>query len=222
VTDAAGQTAKAEHTVKTPGTLKTSLSGMRAATNDRLSDGKASVVATGGTGTYTYLWSSGETFHQASKLPAGPAYVVVTDANGCSTRSDFEVKQKVLPELTADRIASGEPLRLEKIQFQADSVKVNEEAIPSLDELYEFLYDNPTVIIEVAGHTNGLPADEYCDRISSERATSVANYIISKGIESRRVIAKGYGKRKPIATNQTAEGRKRNQRVEIRLIKIEE
>jgi outer membrane protein OmpA-like peptidoglycan-associated protein len=111
---------------------------------------------------------------------------------------------------------------MEKIQFDADSIKVKEEAIPSLDELYEFLYDHPTVIIEVAGLNNGLPADDYCDRISAERAQSVANYLINKGIENRRVISKGYGKRKPIATNQTPEGRKRNQRVEIRLIKIEE
>jgi outer membrane protein OmpA-like peptidoglycan-associated protein len=50
----------------------------------------------------------------------------------------------------------------------------------------------------------------------------VADYLINKGIEPRRVISIGYGKRKPIATNQTTEGRKRNQRVEIRLIKIEE
>jgi outer membrane protein OmpA-like peptidoglycan-associated protein len=111
---------------------------------------------------------------------------------------------------------------MEKIQFDADSIVIRSDAIPSIDELYEFLYDNPTIIIEVSGHTNGLPADDYCDRISTARAKSVADYLVSKGIEPRRVISIGYGKRKPVASNQTPEGRKRNQRVEIRLIKIEE
>jgi outer membrane protein OmpA-like peptidoglycan-associated protein len=222
VTDATGQSGVTTYSVKQPASLEVTLSGLRSATNDRINDGKGVVEGKGGAGGYTYQWSSGETGHQAFKLPLGPGHVVVTDQNGCTTKAEFIIKEKALPELTASRLASGEPIRMEKIQFQADSVKVNEEAIPSLDELYEFLYDNPTVIIEVAGHTNGLPADDYCDRISAERATSVANYIINKGIEARRVIAKGYGKRKPVATNQTAEGRKRNQRVEIRLIKIEE
>ncbi len=146
----------------------------------------------------------------------------MTDKNGCSAGIDFIIKEKVLPELTAARLSSGEPIRMEKIQFDADSIVIRSDAIPSIDELYEFLYDNPTIIIEVSGHTNGLPADDYCDRISTARAKSVADYLVSKGIEARRVISIGYGKRKPVASNQTPEGRKRNQRVEIRLIKIEE
>jgi outer membrane protein OmpA-like peptidoglycan-associated protein len=222
VTDAAGQTGKGEYTIKSPAPLQLTLSGVRSATNDRISDGKANVESSGGTGSCTFLWSSGETTHQASKLPLGQGYVIATDQNGCTAKAEFEIKEKVLPELTAARIASGEPLRLEKIQFDADSIVIKPEAIPSLDELYEFLYDNPTIIIEVSGHTNSLPADDYCDRISAERATSVATYLINKGIEARRVISKGYGKRKPVATNLTPEGRKKNQRVEIRLININE
>lgn len=222
VSDAAGQSAEAQHTLKSPAAIQVSVSNLRSATNDRLHDGRGTAEVKGGTGPYKYSWNSGETTMQAMKLPLGTGHVIVTDQNGCSSTTEFVVREKVLPELTAERLSSGEPIRMEKIQFDADSIKVNEEAIPSLDELYEFLYDHPTVIIEVAGHTNGLPADEYCDRISAERAQSVANYLINKGIENRRVISKGYGKRKPIATNQTPEGRKRNQRVEIRLIKIEE
>jgi outer membrane protein OmpA-like peptidoglycan-associated protein len=195
---------------------------LRSATNDRIKDGRGGVEITGGVGPYSYLWSSGETAAQAIKLPLGTGSVVVTDANGCVTTTNFTIKEKVLPELTADKLSSGEAIRMEKIQFDADSIKIKPEAIPSLDELYEFLYDHPVIIIEVSGHTNGLPEDDYCDRISAARANSVADYLIQKGIESRRVISKGYGKRKPIATNQTVEGRKRNQRVEIRLIKIEE
>ena len=222
VTDVSGLKGEAEIKVTAPAPLGVEIVNLRSATNDRLNDGKGGVQVKGGTAPFTYQWSSGETRAQATKLPLGNGTLVVTDANNCKVTADFVIKQKVLPELTSDRLASGEPIRMEKIQFEADSVKIYPEAVPSLDELYEFLYDNPTTIIEVSGHTNGLPADDYCDRISTERAQSVSQYLIDKGIEARRVIAKGYGKRKPVATNQTPEGRKKNQRVEIRLIKIEE
>lgn len=222
VTDATGQETKTAWAVKSPPPFTVDIVNLRSATNDRISDGKGSIQIKGGSAPYTYNWSSGETTLQAAKLPLGQGRIIVTDQNGCTTSAEFVVKEKVLAELTAERLASGEPIRMEKIQFKADSVNIEPEAIPSLNELYEFLYDNPTVIIEIAGHTNSLPADDYCDRISAQRAKSVADYLTGKGIENRRVISKGYGKRKPIAPNQTPEGRKKNQRVEIRLIKIEE
>ncbi len=222
VKDVTGQTAESEFDIPAPKKLSVNADNLRSATNDRIKDGKGKVEVTGGTGPFTYFWSSGETSVQAEKLPLGPGTLVVTDANGCSASTQFIIKEKVLPELTAARLSSGEPIRMEKIQFDADSIVIREDAKSSIDELYEFLYDNPTIIIEVSGHTNGLPADDYCDRISTERAQSVKAYLVAKGIEDRRVISIGYGKRKPIATNQTPEGRKRNQRVEIRLIKIEE
>lgn len=222
ITDAVGQTAQGQFKMTGPAEMKVDPVNLRSATNDRISDGKGSVEVKGGTSPYTYQWNSGETSLQATKLPLGRGTVTVTDANGCTATAEFLIKEKVLPELTATRLASGEPIRMEKIQFDADSTVIKPEAVPSLDELYEFLYDNPTIIIEVSGHTNSLPADEYCDRISTARAKSVADYLVNKGIEPRRVISIGHGKRKPIATNQTPEGRKRNQRVEIRLIKIGE
>ena len=222
VNDAAGQKAQAEFKVTGPAKLSIEPINLRSATNDRIADGKGAVDIKGGVSPFTYKWNSGETTAAATKLPLGPGNVLVTDKNGCTASADFVIKEKVLPELTAARLSSGEPIRMEKIQFDADSTVIRPDAIPSIDELYEFLYDNPTIIIEVSGHTNGLPADDYCDRISTARAKSVADYIISKGIEARRVISIGYGKRKPVASNQTPEGRKKNQRVEIRLIKIEE
>jgi outer membrane protein OmpA-like peptidoglycan-associated protein len=222
VYDAAGQKTQAEFKVTGPSKLIVEPTNLRSATNDRINDGKGGVEIKGGAGPYTYKWTSGETTALASKLPLGPGNVVITDNNGCTASAEFIIKEKVLPELTASRLSSGEPIRMEKIQFDADSIVIRSDAIPSIDELYEFLYDNPTIIIEVSGHTNGLPADDYCDRISTARAKSVADYLVSKGIEGRRVISIGYGKRKPVASNQTPEGRKRNQRVEIRLIKIEE
>lgn len=189
VTDGSGQKTSSEIRVTAPAAMIVEITNQRSATNDRINDGKGSIQVKNGTAPYTYLWSSGEATAQAIHLPVGTGKAIVTDQNGCTATVDYTVNPKVLPELTAARLSSGEPIRMEKIQFAADSVKLDTEAMPSLDELYDFLYDNPTIIIEVSGHTNGLPADEYCDRISSERAKSVADYLISKGIEARRVIS---------------------------------
>ncbi len=222
VTDASGQKSSGELKIAAPAPMTVEVINLRSATNDRINDGKGTIQVKNGTAPYTYSWSSGEVTAQATKLPIGTGRAVVTDQNGCSASGEYTVNAKVLPELTAARLSSGEPIRMEKIQFDADSVNIKPDALQTLEEVYDFLYDNPSIIIEVSGHTNSLPADDYCDRISSERAKSVADYIINKGIEARRVISKGYGKRKPVASNLTPEGRKRNQRVEIKLIKIGE
>jgi outer membrane protein OmpA-like peptidoglycan-associated protein len=80
---------------------------------------------------------------------------------------------------------------------------------------------NKNVVIEVGGHTNNVPAAEYCDRLSTARAKSVAEYLYGKGIDQDRITYKGYGKNKPIASNDSVKGRKKNQRVEIKILRVE-
>lgn len=73
--------------------------------------------------------------------------------------------------------------------------------------------------IEISGHSDNTGTDELNDRLSQQRAEAVRNYLIGKGIAAETMTAKGYGKRKPIADNDTEEGRKKNRRVEIKFIK---
>lgn len=87
-----------------------------------------------------------------------------------------------------------------------------------LNEVYAFLKKNPKVVIEIGGHTNTIPPHEYCDRLSTLRAKSVAEYIINQGIDPSRVTYKGYGKRKPLIDSRSLEARKKNQRVEIKIL----
>ena len=112
----------------------------------------------------------------------------MTDANGCVLSLSTEITPKILPELTAENLEKGEAVRMEKLQFDADSTKINDSSIPTLEELYNFMYDNPTIVVEIGGHTNGLPEHDYCDRLSAARAKAVADYIIGKGIEEKRVV----------------------------------
>jgi outer membrane protein OmpA-like peptidoglycan-associated protein len=112
----------------------------------------------------------------------------------------------------------GETIRLERIIFKADSYELQPDSEPSLQEVFTFLKDNPDVTVEVGGHTNGIPPDAFCDELSTNRAKNVANWLIQQGIAPNRVQYKGYGKRKPLASNGTKEGRAQNQRVEVKIL----
>lgn len=135
---------------------------------------------------------------------------------------NFETAKKILPALTAGRLRSGQTIRLEKLYFDADSSNIKKISKPVLNELYQFLADNPFIVVEIRGHTNGIPSNEYCDKLSTARAKSVAGYITQKGIDPKRVVYKGYGKREPIASNKTPDGRRRNQRVEVKILRLKE
>ena len=220
VSDAVGQTATASYAFTEPDALSIEVKDIRPATAENKSDGKASVEASGGAGNYTFAWDSGAKMHTATELGIGNHSVTVTDGNGCTASANFEVAKKILPLLTAEALQSGKGVRMEKLQFEADSSNINNESKPALNELYQFLYDNPSIVVEIGGHTNGLPEHDYCDSLSRLRAKAVAEYIVQQGIDGKRVYYKGYGKRKPIATNQTSEGRRRNQRVEVRMLEM--
>ena len=125
---------------------------------------------------------------------------------------------KVL-DLDIKKIKVGQKIEIKNLFFKADSSRITEQSYPVLDELYTFMKSNKEVQIEIGGHTNNLPAREFCDSLSTGRARAVANYLMLRGIGEDRLTYKGYGKRQPIASNLTKEGRRRNQRVEIKILK---
>ncbi|MCC6462848.1 MAG: OmpA family protein [Saprospiraceae bacterium] len=117
-------------------------------------------------------------------------------------------------------LKKGSIVRLDKVYFDADKYIIREESVPALMEVYTFLSENPDVILEIGGHTNNRPTEEFAQTLSTSRAKSVAEWLISKGITAERVQYRGYGKKFPIETNATVDGRKRNQRVEIKILSM--
>ncbi len=115
----------------------------------------------------------------------------------------------------------GQTFQMANLYFPADSATPRPISFKELDKLYDFLVANPKISIEVGGHTNNVPKDAFCDDLSTRRAKSVADYLIKKGISADRIKYKGYGKRNPIADNSTEAGRKKNQRVEIKILKVD-
>lgn len=136
-----------------------------------------------------------------------------------SVSSRAKHKEKILKKLNKKTIATGQTFKIEKLFFQADSSRINDESHEVLDEIFTFLKDNPNVIIEIGGHTNGVPGVDYCRRLSTARAKNVAEYLYKKGIPKYRIKYKGYGKSKPLESDRTPSGRKKNQRVEIKILR---
>lgn len=220
VTDAQGNTQAAVVVVSSPPVLEVDVTRLVGATTERSTDGKATLKISGGTPPIAIAWDSGETTPTASKLKLGEHAVTVTDAMGCKVTKTFEIKKRILPELNATVLRSGQTIRMEQLRFEADSFNLTPECLPTLDELYDFMEENGNIVIEIGGHTNNIPPDEFCDQLSTARAKAVAEYLIQKGIDPRRVTYKGYGKRQPVASNATPEGRRLNQRVEIKILAL--
>ena len=134
-------------------------------------------------------------------------------------------KDTLYAEVTADveliPIKAGTIIQLDNIFFEANKSDLKPESSASLDELVDFLKSNPNIYVEIGGHTNGLPNDAFCQKLSNDRAKNVVDYLTVKGIAPDHLTWKGYGKTQPIADNATAAGRKKNQRVELKIIKVE-
>jgi len=128
-------------------------------------------------------------------------------------------KKKIL-DLDRSKMTKGQTIEIKNLYFSADVATINKESYNVLDEVYDFLKANQDITVEIGGHTNGTPTHEYCDKLSTERAKEVAVYLVNQGIDGDRIFYKGYGKRKAKASNFTPEGRKKNQRVEIKILSI--
>ncbi len=134
-------------------------------------------------------------------------------------RRDFQLwPEGVQPvEGPGIRLDPGAVFQLRTLQFRVNSAVISRESYPELAALYAALQEDPSARIRVEGHTNNLCDKRYCERLSEARARKVADYLLSKGLERSRITWKGYGKERPLADNNTEEGRRFNQRVEIRV-----
>lgn len=116
-------------------------------------------------------------------------------------------------------IEEGQMVRLNNIFFETGKSSLNSESSPELDRLVMTMNFNQNMEVEIGGHTDDVGSDASNLKLSQDRADSVREYLIGKGIEPDRIIGKGYGESKPIATNSTPEGQQANRRVEFKILK---
>ena len=106
-------------------------------------------------------------------------------------------------------------IELEGVHFDFDKSTLKPEGMAVLNEAAALLQKHERVVVEVAGHTDSVGSDKYNQGLSERRANSVKDYLISKGVKASRLSARGYGESRPVASNDTDEGRAENRRVEL-------
>lgn len=104
---------------------------------------------------------------------------------------------------------------LDAPHFDFDRAELRPSGRATVDEAVAYLREHPDVRVAAEGHTDAIGSEAYNLRLSERRATTVRDYMIEQGIAPDRIVARGYGKARPIADNDTPEGRAQNRRVDI-------
>jgi outer membrane protein OmpA-like peptidoglycan-associated protein len=115
-------------------------------------------------------------------------------------------------------IEVGDKVILNNVFFDTNKFNLRDESIAELQKLVDFLTLNPTLHIEVSGHTDNVGNDAANQVLSENRAKAVCQYLVSHSVDAARLSYKGYGKTQPIAPNTTDDGRQKNRRTEIKIV----
>ena len=111
--------------------------------------------------------------------------------------------------------ATKKKIVLRGVHFDFGKATIRRDSRPILQAAADTLKDNPQVHIVIEGHTDAMGSDAYNERLSVERATAVRDYLQQLGVKADRMTIRGMGKRRPVASNKTEEGRSQNRRVEL-------
>lgn len=123
--------------------------------------------------------------------------------DGCPKKYDLVVVTETKIELR------------QTVYFDTRKAKIKPVSFALLDDVAQALADHPKISVRIEGHTDSQGADRFNLTLSQRRAEAVRTYLIGKGVEKERMVAKGYGERVPIADNRTSDGRGQNRRVEF-------
>lgn len=176
---------------------------------------------------YRKMTEPGEDYNV--KLPGGDIYRYEVIKKGYIFKDNTKIdltNLKTFKEETKDifmtQMIVGGMFELKDIYFETAKATLLPASFVELDNLYDIMVKYPEVSkVEISGHTDWVGSDTYNKSLSQRRAQSVVNYLTNiKGISLDRIVAKGYGEEKPIADNNTEEGRQQNRRVEFTILEI--
>lgn len=165
-----------------------------------------------------------ETGNYLITLPVGKDYAFNVQRKGYLFFSEnFPLSQKA-PDSTYNIDIPLQPIEanasivLKNIFFDFNKYDLKPESTFELDNIYELLKENPTLKIQISGHTDNIGKATDNMTLSNNRAQAVVKYLVGKGIEPQRLTFKGYGATQPVADNTTEEGRAKNRRTELKVI----
>lgn len=135
-------------------------------------------------------------------------------------KNEEEVDEPFLLNIPLTPIKEGASMVLKNIFFNTASYELREESKIELLRFVNLMADNPTMVIEISGHTDSEGSEVDNLALSKNRARSVYQFLIDNGVPEARLSYKGFGESRPIADNDTPEGRQKNRRTEFKVLKI--
>ncbi|GAB4249228.1 MAG: hypothetical protein Tsb0034_28550 [Ekhidna sp.] len=121
--------------------------------------------------------------------------------------------------VTLRRVEEGQSLVLNNIYFETNSYELDKKSHAEVVSVFELLQENPTIKVEIEGHTDNVGSKAYNQELSSKRALAVRDALLKLGISPSKVQFKGYGYERPVKPNDTEENRKSNRRIEFRVLR---
>lgn len=165
------------------------------------------------------------------KLPAGHLYGIRAEAKdhisenqnldlrNVTSETVIDHKDFTLEPIAVALIEENAQITLNNIFFDFDKAVLKPESFPELDRIVDLMNKRTTMQVEIAGHTDATGDSKYNMGLSKRRATAVQKYLTGKSIDQSRISVLFYGESKPIESNATKEGRRKNRRVEFKIVK---
>lgn len=162
----------------------------------------------------------GEEDSLTNLLPGAYYYIdnVSVECLNCKPEEDEADQVKSYLAKGQAEYKAGNTFVLKDIYFEFDKTTLLQQSFFELQKLLAILKAYPRMRIEIGGHTDAKGSDSYNNKLSEGRAKAVVDYLISKGVEPKRLKSQGYGKSRPIDNNDTEEGRANNRRVEFKIL----
>lgn len=188
---------------------------------ERLPDGKGLGVSQ----------SNPQTGEYEIRLPAGELYGLRAEADSKLSESqnldlrDIKSDQIIEKDFPLDPIGvttltENATINLNNLFFDLEKATLRPESFPELDRIVALMQEKATMQIEISGHTDITGSTQYNLKLSEKRANAVANYLAGKNIDKARMTVLFFGESKPQESNETRDGRKRNRRVEFKILKL--
>lgn len=171
-----------------------------------------------------YSSSTNENGKFVVELPSGSTYLI--RIKGIGEEQNYQVFS--IPELQDNQrygksrfLIKYDPPKvytLDNVYFNVNEARLRQISYEELNELVSYMKRRENIRVEIAGHTDNVGTKEDNIALSRQRARQVKQYLVSKGIDSDRIEAKGYGEDRPVAGNNTAAGRQKNRRTEVHIL----
>ena len=157
-----------------------------------------------------------------ARLPEKKTYGIEITAKGYLFYLDVinlskETTDEVVKDFTLQALEVGAKVVMKNIFFETGKANLKDESYSQLNNVIEFMKDNPSLKLEISGHTDNVGSQSSNMKLSQARAKAVVDYMVIQGIKTERLTFKGYGPSQPIAANTNAEGKAQNRRVEFKI-----